>query len=844
MGEVWDAWDERLDRRVAVKRVLEDDPRHRRRLRREARVLARLRHPTIVQIHDLVEAEDGDWIVMEHCAGQTLAERLRGGPFEPSQVLAVAGEIVEGLVAAHQHGLLHRDLKSENVVLTPDGTRILDFGLAKSWWGPSDRDLAAVDLTAVDLAAGNDAGTVVGTPRAMSPEQAEGLELDPRSDLFSFGILLYELATGVSPFHAAGVADTLVRVCRHCQAPAAELNPLVPAALSELIDDLLEKERAHRPRSAREVARRLDEIGQQRIATPDRRALAEQPTLVDGTVDRTDDEAPCPERRSRRRTGLFVALGVLLPALALLLGRLPPPPALVVAVAAPEVGLGAEREEVVMMAAGVRAALLRASSALEGVAPVAAEGDTPSAETAAALARALAADEVLSSRLDCPGALCQLTLERRRGEDPSVLWVESLEVPVDDPRILITAVAAPLSRAWPEHRWRGNGEGPEFGVAAEDWARYLRVERRLGLREAGFEAERWIAELAAIRASSPRFLEAWLLEARLHALRHYDSRDPSELETALTLLRRARRLAPGDPRVADMHFSVALPAAEQEMAAALAELERQAPGDPRTLLRRAQLAEVRGMADRALELLRRAAGLRPSWRILFELANLEYRQGELAAARRTLARLRERFPDDVRPLSLWAQIELLAGDPTRAVELYGDQVERAPSLTDLTNLGTAQLLVGHWSEAAGSFRRAVALEPENPAILLNLGDAELLLGDEAAARARYRRVVELLDADPEAESHWQWLTVRAQALAHLGAARQAVASVREAERLAPRNPQVAYEAALVYALVGDDTSALVSAEKALGAGVDRRWFGFPWFDRLRAHPAFRDTEAP
>ncbi len=495
-----------------------------------------------------------------------------------------------------------------------------------------------------------------------------------------------------------------------------------------------------------------------------------------------------------------------------------------------------------LAAAGVRAALLRVLSSLAGVAPVAAERDTPEADSAAALARALAADEVLSSRLECRPRLCQLTLERRRGEDPRLLWVETLEVPTDDLRVLASGVAAAAARAWPEHRRRPGAA--KLDVRAEDWARYLRVEREFRTRAEGFDPEQRIAELTAVRASSSRFLEAWLLEAQLRSFRHYDSRNPGELATALALLRQARQLAPDDPRVADTWFSVALPSAEEEMAAALAELERLAPGDPQILLRQAQLAELRASGDRALELLRRAAGRRPSWRILFELANLEVRQGELAAARHTLAALRERFPDDFRSLSLWAQIELLTGDPARALELYRELIRRAPSFGDLANLGTAQLLLARWDEAARSFRRAAALEPENPGIVLNLADAELLLGHEPEAADLYRQVVELIDADPEAETYWQWLTIRAQALAHLGAAREAVAAVRKAEQLAPQNPQVAYEAALVYALVGDETSALVSTEKALGAGVDRRWFGFPWFDRLRSQPAFSELFPP
>jgi Flp pilus assembly protein TadD len=222
--------------------------------------------------------------------------------------------------------------------------------------------------------------------------------------------------------------------------------------------------------------------------------------------------------------------------------------------------------------------------------------------------------------------------------------------------------------------------------------------------------------------------------------------------------------------------------------------------------------------------------------MLLALANLESRQGETAAARATLQLLLARSPGDAEGRSLLAQLELLEGSPERAAALYAELARRQPDFPTLSNLGLAHLLLGHYAEAVVHFDRAAALAPSNAAALLNLADALRLAGRRAESEASYGQVLVLLDRDPAAGS-WQPLSVRAQALAHLGRAREAVAAVQQALELAPRNPQLAYEAALVYAEVGDGASAAVNADRALGLGVAPRWFGFPWFDRLRADPA-------
>jgi tetratricopeptide (TPR) repeat protein len=307
MGAVWRAWDERLKRPVALKQIHPDavaNPRHRERFRREAEAVARLSHPAIVRIYDLVETETGDWMVMELVEGQTLQTLLDAGPCDPRQVIRLGREIAEGLAEAHRHGFLHRDLKAANVMVTPSGhAKILDFGVAK-------QILPEEQVTTLSMP-----GTIVGTSYAMSPEQAMGLPLDARSDLFALGSLLYEMVTGVAPFRADTAQATLARVCSFRQRPASSLRPETPQALSDLIDRLLEKDPVHRPQSAGEIAVALDGLtgssASQSQASGGGGAVGEEPTVVEGygaLAHRRDPGFQPPPSRLRARTGAHLPL--------------------------------------------------------------------------------------------------------------------------------------------------------------------------------------------------------------------------------------------------------------------------------------------------------------------------------------------------------------------------------------------------------------------------------------------------------------------------------------------------------------------------------------------------------
>ena len=258
MGEVYRAFDELLARPVAIKLIrpelLEagkptEITRHR--FRHEAQAAARLNHPNIVQIFHILETELGDAIVMEMVEGRPLSTLIHAKEISPAEIVHWGRQIAEGLAEAHTKGIVHRDLKASNVMLTRAGrVKILDFGLAKVWQAEEQEDDV---LTGI--------GQVVGSYDSMSPEQAKGYEVGPRSDLFSLGILMYQMITGNKPFGAETAMATLARICTEPHPPIRDAGPEIPAELLSLVDQLLAKKPADRPSSARRVASALSAIG-------------------------------------------------------------------------------------------------------------------------------------------------------------------------------------------------------------------------------------------------------------------------------------------------------------------------------------------------------------------------------------------------------------------------------------------------------------------------------------------------------------------------------------------------------------------------------------------------------
>lgn len=269
MGVVYRATDKQLGRPVAIKTLTLGGTMQREflaRFLREAKAQSQLQHPCVVAIHQLSLEGDPPYIVMEYVEGRTLKDIIAGKPLPVGQLCEIAIQVADGLAAAHEKDIIHRDIKSQNIMLTPRGqVKILDFGLAKI--KEAGKSSSAGSDTAKTMVFGEgameaepeaetiqdfktQAGTIMGTASNMSPEQALGTEVDARSDMFSFGVTLYEMATGLMPFDAGAPAATLLAILQKDPKPVMEISPGIPPELARLIHQCLTKERNFRPSAA------------------------------------------------------------------------------------------------------------------------------------------------------------------------------------------------------------------------------------------------------------------------------------------------------------------------------------------------------------------------------------------------------------------------------------------------------------------------------------------------------------------------------------------------------------------------------------------------------------------
>jgi serine/threonine-protein kinase len=290
MGEVYKARDTRLDRIVAIKVLpahLADRAELRERFEREAKTIASLNHPHICTLFDTGHQDDIDFLVMEYLEGETLAQRLVKGSLPLEQVLQFSIEIADALDKAHRKGVTHRDLKPGNIMLTKSGTKLLDFGLAKL-----KQEVAPANVPLSELPTANDPltaqGTIVGTLQYMAPEQLEGKEVDARTDIFAFGAVVYEMATGKRAFEGKSQASLLVAILERDPLPMSSLQPMTPPALDRVVKKSLAKEPEKRWQAASDVCDELKWIaegGSQVLLVPSAatkgiRALGRRPLIL------------------------------------------------------------------------------------------------------------------------------------------------------------------------------------------------------------------------------------------------------------------------------------------------------------------------------------------------------------------------------------------------------------------------------------------------------------------------------------------------------------------------------------------------------------------------------------
>jgi len=261
MGEVYRATDTKLGRDIALKVLpaeMAHDPERLARFRREAKALAQLDHPNIVTIHSVEECDGVHFLTMQLVEGQPLDRLIPASGLPIEQIVEIASALGDALAAAHEKGIVHRDLKPANVMVSNEGrVKVLDFGLAKDVRAanPGDATLTSASQTQV--------GVVMGTPAYMSPEQTSGRPLDHRTDIFSLGVVLYEMATGRRPFDGNSSAELVSAILRDTAPSVTDVRPDLPSDLARIIRRCLEKDPRHRVQTARDVSNEFRDLARQ-----------------------------------------------------------------------------------------------------------------------------------------------------------------------------------------------------------------------------------------------------------------------------------------------------------------------------------------------------------------------------------------------------------------------------------------------------------------------------------------------------------------------------------------------------------------------------------------------------
>jgi serine/threonine-protein kinase len=323
MGEVFLAEDTELERVVALKVLPEDlanDPERMRRFVQEAKSASALNHPNIITIHEIGKTDNTHFIATEYIEGETLHSRLRSEPINLKSVLDIAIQIASALDAAHRTGIVHRDIKPENIMIRPDGlVKILDFGIAKLTEKKAD-SIDAEAATAIK-AEGTSPGMIIGTASYMSPEQAKGKPIDARSDIFSFGVVLYEMLSGKQPFEGENALDVIGSILNKEPTPIQKLIPEVPQEIGRIIGKTLKKNREERYQTAKDLLIDLKDVRQdlelqnklERTSSPNREESKTQilGATTSAVAQTTSSAEYVASEIKRNKRGFIIALSIL-----------------------------------------------------------------------------------------------------------------------------------------------------------------------------------------------------------------------------------------------------------------------------------------------------------------------------------------------------------------------------------------------------------------------------------------------------------------------------------------------------------------------------------------------------
>jgi eukaryotic-like serine/threonine-protein kinase len=827
MGEVYRAFDTRLGREVALKTLPEafaGDPERLARFEREARMLAALNHPAIAAIYGLEESEGLRFIVMELVPGDTLSERLSRGALPLDEALQVARQIADALEAAHERGIIHRDLKPANIKVTPGGrVKVLDLGLAKAFDAKTTGSEPDLSLSPTLVSEGTQPGVILGTAEFMSPEQARGKPVDKRTDIWSFGCVLYELLTGRRIFGGETASDVLAAILT-AEPRWDRLPPDTPPRIRELLRRSLEKDPNRRLRDIGDAGIEIDHAREGRREAP-RVPLPVLPAV--------------PAPRGRESRAPLAAIGAIAGAVVvavvavILWSRARPAPS---PVPAPRPGVrflavlpfkdfsGQPDGQLLGDAfAETMSARLARVPGLQVVTPRATNEFSAGEKDLERVARATGASLILAGAVQRAGDQLRITCSLVRAPDGVHVGGEEVTTRASD----IFGAQDRLAESvlsWLGAKREGEPEGAARSAlldsaAQEGYLKAIGALRRYDVPESVATAVKILTDLDRKNPGSPLILAAL---GRAYLNQFEITRDPAAADRAIAACEAARKIDDRLPEVSTTLGQVLV--VKGKSAEAAQEFERALAVQPSSVDAVLGLASAyRATGDpRAEATYRRALALQPGyWAVYNQLAVFYYLGGRYADAVpmfRQAIRLR---PDSVRLYNNLGATLFKLDRFAEARQAYQSSIRLNASDGAYTNLGNLEYYVGNYRQAAAAFEQAAKLTPGKYLYWANLGDA-------------YRWTPELASRAPEAYEKAANLAVRELALnpdnatahatlaicdAKLGRKDPARRHIERALEIEPTNPDHLLYAAIIAEIGGRSDEAIEWIGKAVKAGA-------------------------
>ncbi len=803
MGEVYLAEDLKLRRQVAIKFIAhhkEISPAAEKRFLREARAASQLNHPNIITIYEAGETDNHAYIVMEYVEGRSLRELILACDLTPHLTLDIAVQISDALAEAHEHNVIHRDIKPENILLTERGRiKVLDFGLARNF-GPfaSDQD----GPTMVDSL--TDSGAIVGTLPYMSPEQLKREQLDRRSDIFSFGIVLFEMMTGRHPFKGMNAFEIASLILKDEEVNTDCFSPALPQSVPVFIKRVLEKDRRRRFDSFIEVRRELE-------------------TIIND-MSRCETQGFTPVRPPPVLSGVSFRNSLFSTIATPVIGAAPP-----TVLVLPLEAVGSQDETSFIgigLAYSITTGLakIRDISVLSKAASAGRSGQIE--QDTRAYARGLGANILLEGEVMRSGQTLRIMVRLSDVESGRVIWgdqysgVESDLFKVQD--MVCESVAAALRvRVSTDVRDR-MADPPAANLEA--FERYSKgrafLERREVTRNIDYAIQMFEESLKL--DASFALAQAGLGEA--YWMKYEASHEEMWVERALAACDRALIL---DPQHTQVHFSLGLvyhgtgklDRAIEEFKIVIA--RQPLSDDAHRWLGRCY--QERDELELALAHFQQAISIRAGyWENYNFLGFCYYTLGRYHEAAEQFRRVISIQPDNYHGYNNLGAMYYLLGRYEDAAAMHQRAIDIHPAAKAYSNLGSNYFYLGRYGEAIEAYRNAVELDPMDDILYRNLGDALLLSGQEEEAAAQFEKAIGLIqDALHTNPGSAQLLGRLAVGQAKLQRKEEALTSIERAGALEPHNTMLMYQRAVVLSLVGNTEQSAGYLRDALRHGYSR-----------------------